>query len=132
VFLVVLSDDLAVDDGIVREPFECHCDRGETLCEVFAVAREQSDLTGRRLHAERAIAVELPFVRPSRSFGQFSIRQRERRLDERQPRRFVTGNFGPRDFSFTSILRSPILSKSGRHSVSEGGALIIRVRDAWL
>jgi hypothetical protein len=34
------------------------------------------------LDAERAIAVELAFVRPSRSFGQLRDRQGENRLDE--------------------------------------------------
>ena len=56
-------------------------DRGETLGEVFAVAREESD-PAVGLQTERAIAVELQLVRPSRPFRQFGNRQGEHRLDE--------------------------------------------------
>ena len=57
------------------------CDRSETAREVYAVAREQSDLAV-RLNAERAITIELQFVRPRRSFGQLGNRYCEHGLDE--------------------------------------------------
>jgi hypothetical protein len=72
--IVAVGDDLAVDDAIVRECFERTRDRSETLGEVFAVARAESDLAV-GLQTERSIAVELQLVRPSRPFRQFGNRR---------------------------------------------------------
>jgi hypothetical protein len=78
--ILAVRDYLAVDHSLVGERFKCKRDRSETLSEVFAVSREETDLAV-RLHAERAIAVELEFVRPSRSFGRLRHWPREHRLD---------------------------------------------------
>ena len=56
-------------------------DRSEASGKVFAVAREQSDLTV-GLQTERTIAVKLQLVRPGRSFGQLGNRYCEHGLDK--------------------------------------------------
>jgi len=79
-----IGDDLAIDRGIVTECSQRSCDRRKPSSEIFAIAREQSNLAG-RLHADGAITVEFEFVRPGRSFGQFGNRHGEHRLDESDP-----------------------------------------------
>ena len=58
------------------------------------VSREQPNFAG-RLHPDSAIAIELEFVRPSYTFGQFGNCQGEHRLDE--------SDLGFRDTHDTSV-----------------------------
>ena len=78
---LVGGDNLAVDDGLVRQGEQRRCDRGIAAGKVLVVARAQIGLAA-RLEANRAVAVELEFIEPLRSFGQSAYGLQEHRLDE--------------------------------------------------
>jgi hypothetical protein len=57
----VEGDDLTVYDGFISKLFQGASDRGETVGEIFIVAREKLNFACRS-QRERAIAVEFELV----------------------------------------------------------------------